>query len=57
VPGSSVVMRHLAAPIAPGWPVSENGPAPAVRSGRWRDAGYDAALLCVPCVDWLRPWQ
>ncbi len=45
-------------PIALGWPVSENGPAP----GRpiWPVARcrlISEALLAVPCALWFRPWQ
>jgi hypothetical protein len=44
--------------MAFGWPVSEKGPAPGrpicpVARCRW----ISAALLCVPCADWLSPWQ
>ena len=45
-------------PIAFGWPVRENGPAP----GRpiWPVARcrlMSAQFLQVPLADWLRPWQ
>ncbi|CAM3853276.1 hypothetical protein BOFL111202_26385 [Bordetella flabilis] len=43
-------------PIALGWPVRENGPAPglpicAVARCRW----ISAAFLAVPLLDWFRP--
>src|SRR2546426_180015 len=45
-------------PMAFGWPVSEKGPAPGlpicpVARCRW----MSAALLCVPWVDWFKPWH
>ena len=45
-------------PIAFGWPVSENGPAP----GRpicpvARCRLMSAAFFAVPDDDWLSPWQ
>ena len=45
-------------PIALGWPVSENGPAPGfpiwpVARCRW----ISARFLSVPCTDWFKPMQ
>ncbi len=45
-------------PIALGWPVSENGPAPGLPI--WPVARcrlISAAFLAVPLVDWFSPWQ
>jgi hypothetical protein len=45
-------------PIAFGWPVSENGPAPGLPI--WPVARcrlISAAFFAVPLVLWLRPWQ
>ena len=45
-------------PMALGWPVSDNGPAPGLPI--WPVARcrlISAALLSVPCVDWFSPWQ
>ena len=45
-------------PIALGWPVSENGPAPGLPI--WRVAKcklISAAFLAVPLLDWFKPWQ
>jgi hypothetical protein len=58
-PPSRVAMAPTSRPpIALGWPVSENGPAP----GRpicpvARCRPISAVFLAVPAVDWLRPWQ
>ena len=45
-------------PMALGWPVSENGPAPGLPI--WPVARcrlISAEFLKVPLADWLRPWQ
>ena len=45
-------------PMALGWPVSENGPAPGLPI--WPQARcrlISAAFLAVPLLDWFRPWQ
>ncbi len=56
-PGSSVAMPPASRPpMALGWPVSENGPAPGlpicpVARCRW----ISAAFFAVPLLDWFRP--
>ena len=45
-------------PIAFGWPVSENGPAPGLPiCPVARCRLISAAFFAVPLVLWLRPWQ
>ena len=45
-------------PIALGWPVSENGPAPGLPiCAVARCRLISAAFLAVPLLDWFRPWQ
>ena len=45
-------------PMALGWPVRENGPAPGLPI--WPVAKcrlISAAFFAVPLLDWFRPWQ
>ena len=45
-------------PMALGWPVIENGPAPGLPMrpvARWQL--MIALTLSVPCADWLTPWR
>jgi hypothetical protein len=45
-------------PIALGWPVSENGPAPGLPICAGGQVQVDQrGVLAVPLVDWFRPWQ
>ena len=45
-------------PMALGWPVSENGPAPGLPiCAVARCRLISAAFLAVPLLDWFRPWQ
>src|SRR4051812_49809004 len=45
-------------PIALGWPVSENGPAPGLPiCAAARCRLISAAFLAEPADDWFRPWQ
>ena len=45
-------------PMALGWPVSENGPAPGLPiCPVARCRLMSAVFLAVPLLDWFRPWQ